>query len=159
MWFRAGVLGHVNDSTPLVIPFWSAGARELAPEPKPCWAWTALRWPLSLQLQTLASEVGKTNSTNIKKLEPAPIIYFRVGGSFSQNPETTFLLGPGGMHVEHHAVSAPRCRGASDQRCVEMTTWGGSPTCTLHLHLMDRLSNGTPPHGTLRRRAQFLPLK
>ena len=26
---------------------------------------------------------------------------FRVGGSFSHNPETTFLLGPGGMHVEH----------------------------------------------------------
>jgi len=55
-------------------------------------------------------------------LEPAPIICFRVGGSFSQNPETTFLLGLGGMHVEHHAASAPRCRGAGDQRCVEMIT-------------------------------------
>ena len=43
---------------------------------------------------------------------------FRVGGSFSQNAETTFLLGPGGMHVEHHAASAPRYRGAGDQRCV-----------------------------------------
>jgi len=57
-----------------------------------------------------------------KKLEPAPLICFRVGGSFSQNPEITFLLGPGGMHVENHAASAPRCRGAGDQRCVEMIT-------------------------------------
>jgi len=57
-----------------------------------------------------------------KKLEPAPIICLRVGGSFSHNPETTFLLGPGGMHVEHHAASVPRCRGAGDQRCVEMIT-------------------------------------
>ena len=57
-----------------------------------------------------------------KKLEPAPIICFRVGGSFSQNPETKFLSGPGGMHVEHHAASAPRCRGAGDQRCVELIT-------------------------------------
>ena len=57
-----------------------------------------------------------------KKLEPAPIISFRVGGSFAQNPETTFLLAPGGMHDEHHAASAPRCRGAGDQRCVEMIT-------------------------------------
>ena len=32
-----------------------------------------------------------------KKLEQAPIICFRVGGSFSQNLETTFLLGLGGM--------------------------------------------------------------
>jgi len=57
-----------------------------------------------------------------KKLEVAPIICFTVGGPFSQNPETTFLLGPGGMQVEHHAASAPRCRGAGDQRCVEMIT-------------------------------------
>ena len=28
-------LGHVSDSTPLVIPFRSAGARELTPGPKP----------------------------------------------------------------------------------------------------------------------------
>jgi len=55
-----------------------------------------------------------------QKLEPAPIICFRVEGSFSQNPETMFLLGPGGMHVEHHAASAPRCTGAGDQRCVVM---------------------------------------
>ena len=61
-------------------------------------------------------------STNKKKLEPAPIIWFRVGGSFSQNPETTFLLGPGGMHVEHDAASAPRCRGSGDQRFIEMIT-------------------------------------
>jgi len=47
---------------------------------------------------------------------------FRVGGFFSQNPETTFLLGPGCMHVEHHAASAPRCRGTGDQRCIEMLT-------------------------------------
>ena len=49
-------------------------------------------------------------------------VCYRVEVSFSQNPETTFsdLLGPGGMHVEYHAVSAPRCRGAGDQRCVEM---------------------------------------
>jgi len=45
---------------------------------------------------------------------------FGVGGSFSQNSETIFLLGPGGKYVEHHAASAPRCRGAGDQRCVEM---------------------------------------
>jgi hypothetical protein len=57
-----------------------------------------------------------------KKMETAPIICMRVEGSFSQNPETTFLLGPGGMHVEHHAASAPRYRGASDQHCVEMIT-------------------------------------
>jgi len=55
-----------------------------------------------------------------KKNGAAPIVSFRVGGSFSQNPETTFLLSPGGMHVEHHAASAPRCRGAGDQRCAEM---------------------------------------
>ena len=63
---------------------------------------------------------GKFKCTTLKrkKLEPAPIICFRVGGSFSHNPETTFLLGPGGMHVERHAASAPRCRGAGDQRCV-----------------------------------------
>jgi len=83
----------------------------------------------------------------MKKLEQSPIICFRVGGSFSHNPETTFLLAPGGMHVDHHAASAPRCRGADDQRCVEMIICGGSPTCILHLHLMDRLSNGTPSHG------------
>ena len=35
VWQRAGVLGHVSDSTPLVIPFRSAGARELTPGPKP----------------------------------------------------------------------------------------------------------------------------
>jgi len=51
------------------------------------------------------------------------------------------------MHVEHHAASALRCRGAGDQSCVKMIIWGGSPTCILHLHLMDRLSNGTPLHG------------
>ena len=61
-------------------------------------------------------------SLQTTKIGAAPIICFRVGGSFSQNPETTFLLGPGGMHVEHHVASAPRCRGAGDQRCVEMTT-------------------------------------
>jgi len=33
VWQRAGVLGHVSDSTPLVIPFRSAGARELTPGP------------------------------------------------------------------------------------------------------------------------------
>ena len=34
------------------------------------------------------------------------------------------ICNPGGMHDEHHAASAPRCRGAgaSDQRCVEMIT-------------------------------------
>jgi len=69
--------------------------------------------------------------------------YFRVGGSFSQDSETTFLLGSGGMHVEHRVASVPRCSGAGDQRCVEMITRGGSPTCILHLHLIDRLSNGT----------------
>ena len=56
------------------------------------------------------------------KLEPAPFICFRVGGSFSQNPEATFLLCPGGTHVEHHPACAPRCRGTGDQRCVEMIT-------------------------------------
>ena len=44
----------------------------------------------------------------------APIICFRVGGSFSQNPETTFLLGLGGMHVEHHVAS-----GEIKRRCEE----------------------------------------
>ena len=83
----------------------------------------------------------------MKKLVQAPIICFRVGGSFSHNSDTTFLLGPGDMHVEYHVASTPRCRGAGDQRCVVMITWGGSPTCILHLHLMDRLSNGTPSHG------------
>ena len=34
VWPRAGVLGHVSDSTPLVIPFRSAGARERTPGPK-----------------------------------------------------------------------------------------------------------------------------
>jgi len=43
-----------------------------------------------------------------KKLEATPIICFRVKGSLSQIPETTFVLGPGVMHVEHHAASAPR---------------------------------------------------
>jgi len=66
----------------------------------------------------------KQSSWNLqmKQIGAAPIIYFSVGGSFSHNPETIFLLGPGGMHVEHHAASAPRCRGAGDQRCVEMIT-------------------------------------
>jgi len=90
-----------------------------------------------LESRTLARDYKR------KKLEQAPIICFRVGGSFSQNLETTFLLGLGGMHVEHQA----RYRGAGDERCVEMITWKGSPTCILHLHLMDRLSNGTPSHG------------
>ena len=95
-----------------------------------------------------------------KKLEPAPILEscFRVGGSFSQNPETTFLFGPVGRHVEHHAASALRCRGAGDQHCVEMTIWGGRPTCILLLHLIDcqwLLFDMV----TLGRSAQFLPLK
>ena len=101
---------------------------------------------MSILCCTIA-KYSQTLTYKRKKLEPAPIICFRVGGSFSQNPETTFLLGPGGMHFEHHAASAPRCRGAGDQRCVEMITWGGSPTCILHLHSMNRLSNGTPSHG------------
>ena len=97
-------------------------------------------WGYSL-INTLKLKIYKR-----KKLEP-PIICFRVGGSFSQNPETTFLLGPGCMHVEHHTASSPRSRGAGDNHCVEMITWEGSPTCILHLHLVDRLSNGTPSHG------------
>jgi len=88
-------------------------------------------------------------TTNEKKSEPAPIVCFRVGGSFSQNPKTTFMLGPGGMHVEH-AASAPRCRGAVDQRCVEMITWEGSPTCILHLHLIDLHSFTWLPSGAVR---------
>jgi len=35
LWLRAGVLGHVSDSMSLVIPFQSAGVRELTPGPKP----------------------------------------------------------------------------------------------------------------------------
>jgi len=34
VWLRAGVLGNVSDSTPLVIPFRSAGAIELTPGPR-----------------------------------------------------------------------------------------------------------------------------
>ena len=46
MWQRAGVLGHVSDSTPLVIPYRSIGARERTPGPKPNCACTALLRPL-----------------------------------------------------------------------------------------------------------------
>ena len=35
VWPRAGVLRHVSYSTPLVIPYQSAGARERTPRPKP----------------------------------------------------------------------------------------------------------------------------
>jgi len=49
-------------------------------------------------------------------------------------------------HVEHHTASAPRCSGADDQCCVEMIKWGDSPTCMLHLLLMDWLANFTPSH-------------
>ena len=45
-----------------------------------------------------------------------------LGGSFSVYPETILRLGPGGMHFEHHAVSAPRCRGAGIERCASMIT-------------------------------------
>jgi len=43
---RAGVLGHVSDSMPLVIPFLTTRARELTPGPKPSCARTTLRWQL-----------------------------------------------------------------------------------------------------------------
>jgi len=46
VWQRAGVLGHVSDSTPLVIPYRSIGARERTPGPKPNCACTALLRPL-----------------------------------------------------------------------------------------------------------------
>jgi len=46
VWPRAGVMGHVSDSTPLVIPYWSDRARERTPGPKPNCTCTALRWPL-----------------------------------------------------------------------------------------------------------------
>ena len=46
----------------------------------------------------------------------------RLGGSFSVNPETILRLGPGGMHFEHDAVSAPRCRGAGVECCASMIT-------------------------------------
>jgi len=46
VWQRAGVLGHVSDSTFLVIPYRSIGARERTPGPKPNCACTALLRPL-----------------------------------------------------------------------------------------------------------------
>jgi len=36
-WPRDGVLGHVSNSMPLVIPYQSAGAMERTPGPKPNW--------------------------------------------------------------------------------------------------------------------------
>jgi len=46
VWQRAGVLGHVSDSTPLVIPYRSIRARGRTPGPKPNCACTALLRPL-----------------------------------------------------------------------------------------------------------------
>ena len=64
VWARAGVLGHLSCSTPLVIPFQSAGASERTPGPTGqaqlslnCSALAAAR----LQLPTFSLGVGKTN--------------------------------------------------------------------------------------------------
>jgi len=46
VWPRAGVLGHASYSTPLVIPYQSAGARERTPRPKPNRACTPPLSPL-----------------------------------------------------------------------------------------------------------------
>jgi len=75
--------------------------------------------------------------------------------------ETSFpgIIQLGFYHREHHAASAPRCRGAGDQRCVEIITLGGSPTCILHLHLIHWLSHGTVSHGYSRAQCAIPAIK
>ena len=65
-------------------------------------------------------ETQSTNTTNEKNWSRLLLSVLESGALFLKKPETTFLLGPGGIHFEHHAASDPRCRGAGDQRCVEI---------------------------------------
>ena len=64
MWTRAGVLRHVSYSTPLVIPYQSAGARKRTPRPKHNRACTPSALAAAgLLLSTLGSRVGNTSLT------------------------------------------------------------------------------------------------
>ena len=65
VWPRAGVLRHVSYSTPLVIPYQSAGARERTPRPKPNRACTP---PLSPLLGSFSRLLGRELGTRVSRV-------------------------------------------------------------------------------------------